>query len=84
MMKPLSTKKKSTAMYPCGTSDGIGTLEWDCAVAEKCCITTAIAAKPRRDVSERSSAPALAPVEGAAKVQTKAMLLPSNEVMTEK
>ena len=23
MMKPLRTKKKSTAMYPCGASDGI-------------------------------------------------------------
>ena len=52
MMKPLRTKNKCTAIYPCGTRDGIVTAACVWAVAEKCCMTTAIAATPRSEVRD--------------------------------
>jgi len=55
IMKPLRTKKKSTAIWPRGTSDGMDADARVCAVAEKCIATTASAATPRREVSARSS-----------------------------
>ena len=36
MMNPLSTKKKSTAIYPCGAKDGIQPEAASWAAAEKC------------------------------------------------